>query len=448
MHVLLTDPDPTLRPVAAAGSPGFRDRLTAFGRPPRIMGLDVARGLAVLGMVGAHMGEVPLLDLTDPTTWGGIIHGRSAILFAVLAGVSVALVTGRRQVPAAEDLPAHRLRLLGRGAAIFLIGVVLELLNTNLAVILCTYGLLFIAAIPFLRWSARRLFVAAAALAVAGPVLTGLLGHFLLNPFSPGVALALYSTYPLPVWLALMLAGMGLGRLDLTAAKVATITLAVGVTLAASGYAVGAVAGLALGDGYSSSWSGSSPDEQLTTTPGEEVDLTGLSCDDFGDGYLTCYPTDETAGDDGGSVGSEEPVPEDLPYSERLQQQGGSIADVAAQALSSSEHSGGVLEVIGSGGFALAVIGACLLLARPLRWLLFPIACVGTMPLTAYTAHVLVYFIVAGGPQGVFPVGNTAFALVGLGLVVAAVAWALTLGRGPLERLVAAGADAMARGGQ
>lgn len=411
------------------------------------MGLDVARGLAVLGMVGAHMGDVPMLAWSDPSTWGGIIHGRSAILFAVLAGISVAIVTGRQQVTTVEQLPAHRLRLLGRGASIFLIGIALELLNTNLAVILCTYGLLFIAAIPFLRWRARKLFLAAAALAVAGPVLTGLLGHFLLAPFSPGVSLVLFGTYPLPVWLALMLAGMGLGRLDLTATRVAVVMLLAGVALAVPAYTVGAVVCATLGDGYGYGETGSiTSAEDLTTRPGEDVDLSGLTCDDFGDGYISCYPTDGGGLADDDLTDSGVPVPDNVPYEERLQQQGESVSDLAARILSSGEHSGGVLEIFGSGGFAMVVIGVCLLLARPLRWLLFPIACVGTMPLTAYTAHVIMYLIIAGGPQGLFPVGNAMYAWVSLGLVVAAVAWALTVGRGPLERLVAAAATAMSRG--
>ena len=57
-------------------------------------------------------------------------------------------------------------------------------------------------------------------------------------------------------------------------------------------------------------------------------------------------------------------------------------------------HSSGLLEVIGSGGFALAVIGACLLLCRTvLTWVVLPLRAVGAMPLTAYTAQLLVWAV-------------------------------------------------------
>src|SRR5690606_5867947 len=98
----------------------------SFGRPPRIMGLDVARALALLGMIGAYVGTTGELVLGDPTTWGALVHGRSSILFAVLAGISISLMTGRETVPAPERITQIRLGLLGRGAAIFAIGLVLE----------------------------------------------------------------------------------------------------------------------------------------------------------------------------------------------------------------------------------------------------------------------------------------------------------------------------------
>lgn len=60
----------------------------------RLVGIDLARGLAVFGMYAAHVGPDPgegglvgnLMELT---------HGRSSALFAVLAGFSILLITGR-----------------------------------------------------------------------------------------------------------------------------------------------------------------------------------------------------------------------------------------------------------------------------------------------------------------------------------------------------------------
>src|SRR3954469_12956222 len=91
----------------------------AVPRAGRVTGLDVARALAVFGMLGAHFGGVPADVVASPSTWLGVVNGRSAILFAVLAGVSVALLTGRILAPAGEDLVRARIRLLVRAAWVF-----------------------------------------------------------------------------------------------------------------------------------------------------------------------------------------------------------------------------------------------------------------------------------------------------------------------------------------
>ena len=57
-------------------------------------------------------------------------------------------------------------------------------------------------------------------------------------------------------------------------------------------------------------------------------------------------------------------------------------------------HSSGLLEVIGSGGFALGVIGLCLLVCRTfVTWVVLPLRAVGAMPLTAYTAQLVIWAI-------------------------------------------------------
>lgn len=48
-------------------------------------------------------------------------------------------------------MPRIRLQLLARGAVLFLIGVLLDLLNTGVLVILCVWGVLYIVMMPFVR---------------------------------------------------------------------------------------------------------------------------------------------------------------------------------------------------------------------------------------------------------------------------------------------------------
>ncbi len=106
---------------------------------------------------------------------------------------------------------------------------------------------------------------------------------------------------------------------------------------------------------------------------------------------------------------------------------------------SADPHSSGLFEVIGSGGFALAVIGASLLLCRSvLTWIVLPVRAVGAMPLTAYTAQLVAWAIVAAAVLG--DTGDLVgfrdldpFWPLSLGLLAACTAWALLIGRGPLE---------------
>ncbi|WP_334151686.1 heparan-alpha-glucosaminide N-acetyltransferase domain-containing protein [Microbacterium sp.] len=363
-----------------------------FGRPPRILGLDIARGLAILGMAGAHIGDTPTFDWTDVTTWTDLVHGRSSILFAVLAGVSIALMTGRSALPDRERLPGIRLQLIGRGAVIFVIGLGLEMLNTPIAVILTLYGLLYVAVIPFLRWRPWQLLVGAAVLALVGPALLALLGALTLYPSGAGVSFVLYGSYPITAWMAFVLGGMALGRLHVERIHTAAVALGIGVVLAVSGYGLG---GLGQAAGL-----GGAPD------PGSGASSSGWDS----------YPQALVATDPLGS---------------------------ALRAVVAVEpHSGGTAEIVGSGGFALAVIALCLLLSRPLRWPLLPLGALGSMPLTAYTGHVIVIALVSG--PGAFISDNAFWGAMILGLLLATTLWSMCMGRGPLERLVGAGARAMA----
>ncbi|WP_338566477.1 heparan-alpha-glucosaminide N-acetyltransferase domain-containing protein [Microbacterium paraoxydans] len=399
-----------LRPVR-----WFRD----FGRPPRILGLDVARGLAILGMAGAHVGVTEAFEWGDPTTWTDLVHGRSSILFALLAGVSIALMTGRDVLPERERLPGIRLNLVGRGAVIFVIGLALELLNTPIAVILTLYGLLYVAVIPVLRWRPRQLLLGAAVLALAGPALLALLSAVALQPFGAGIGFVLYGTYPITVWLALVLGGMALGRLRVQELRTAVVALVVGVFLAAIGYGLGALgAGAGLGGTESivSSTSASSGSESIEILPGESLSSSFIPDDVMPPSGWESYPEALAATDPLGSM----------------------VRAVFAV----DPHSGGTAEILGSGGFALAVIALCLLLSRPLRWPLLPLGALGSMPLTAYSVHVVSVVLVAG--PGGFIADNAFWALTAVGLLLVTTLWAMFVGRGPLERLVGKGAAAMA----
>jgi hypothetical protein len=112
-------------------------------------------------------------------------------------------------------------------------------------------------------------------------------------------------------------------------------------------------------------------------------------------------------------------------------------------------HSGTTAEVLGSGGVAIAVIGTLLWLTSPeragfgraVRGIAWPLGATGSMALTVYTLQILTLsvFVVLRNQSG----GEIEYPgwplLIGMTLasLLFASLWRATLGKGPLERLLA-----------
>lgn len=206
----------------------------------RIRGIDLARALALLGMMAAHFGAHDGVNGSFLEMLGGITHGRSAILFALLAGISIALMTGRTSTLEGESVPQARTKLVVRAMFILMIGSGLQTYGSGIDIILPTYALLFVVAIPFIRASRKTLIIWSAVFAVVGSAI-----FFIAQPYS------FSSTFPVPFrevlsntnyaplpWVAIVLAGMAIGRTDFSGLKrVATIG-GIGAVLAASAYGI------------------------------------------------------------------------------------------------------------------------------------------------------------------------------------------------------------------
>lgn len=429
-HTFPSYPAPTAEGSAADAGDLPPDSDGASVRRPRIVGVDVARGLALVGMFGAHLAVSGAeLSLWDPSTWLDVVNGRSSILFALLAGVSLALMTAGARDAAPEELRKIRLRLVGRGAAIFVVGLVVELLGSGIAVILTLYGVLYILAAFTVHLRTRVLLIAAAALGILGPPLLALIGALSPDLSGPGLSLVLFGTYPITVWAALLCAGLVIGRLDLTRVKTAVVMLVCGGIIAIGGYTLGALLAPPQQDVASSSSASGAP----SLVPGEKVDISGLTCESS-EGIVVCFPPEqaESFGGGGGEGGQS--------YFERVASQ-----DPPARMLDAvtgvSPHSGGVLEVLSSGGFAVAILGLCLLVTRYARWVVIPLSAYGAVPLTAYVIQAV--FILAGAATWLSSPVLVWLAL-SLLMMAGAIIWTRTVGRGPLEALTARAADAMA----
>lgn len=213
-------------------------------RPGRLVGLDVARCLALLGMVATHV----LLDLTpegDLSSSQWLAGGRASALFAVLAGVSLALMTGAREPVHGRDRALVSAALAIRALLIAVLGLLLAVLDSGLAIILTYYGVLFLLGLPFVGLRARTLALLAAAWVVLAPIFSHLIRpdlpergfaspalDQLADPGQLASELLLTGYYPAIPWLAYLLAGMALGRCDLWCRRLLIVLAAGGLALA------------------------------------------------------------------------------------------------------------------------------------------------------------------------------------------------------------------------
>jgi uncharacterized membrane protein len=194
-------------------------------RQGRLVGLDVARCLALLGMVATHV-----LDARTPdgelATAQWLAGGRASALFAVLAGVSLALMT--REPLRGRPLALRSLGIAGRAVVIAVLGLLLGGLDSGVAVILTYYGVLFVLGLPFTLLGVRTLVPLTVGWVVLAPVVSHLVRPDLpergfdspsfaqlADPVQLASELLLTGYYPVVPWLAYLLAGLALGRLDL-----------------------------------------------------------------------------------------------------------------------------------------------------------------------------------------------------------------------------------------
>ena len=358
-----------------------------IGRSGRVVAVDAARGLALVGMAATHIFPDSRADGSLHPAYD-IAAGRAAALFAVLAGVGLALANGGAIPRAGRQLWAGRAGALARAVLLVGLGVWLSGVDSPPLVILSYYALLFVVATFFLGWSARALTIGAAVAAVVTPVASHVLRQYVAPaPIDePGgsdmvVELFLTGTYPVLTWTTYLLAGLAVGRTDLRRWRSALRLVVLGLLLAVAAKvvsrllldAVGGAGRLRGGDG--------DVDEALQrglfgTTP--RVDWHWLTV--------------------------------------------------------SAPHSGTTFDLVHTVGTSLAVLGACVLATRLLRHVLVPLVAAGSMTLTLYTAHVLA--LADDSPLLLDDRHELWLWHVGVALLVATV-WRSLVGRGPLEALAA-----------
>ncbi|MFG2131805.1 DUF418 domain-containing protein [Streptomyces sp. NPDC048751] len=393
-------PQPRTSPESAApASPG-----PSTGR---LVGVDLARALAVFGMYVVHIGP-PLSATTGVASWiRYLADGHSSVLFATLAGFSLMLIAGRREPKTGLAGRQAKARIAIRALVLLALGTAMAT-EYGGVIILGFYGVYFLLALPLVRLRARTLAITAAALALVTPQLAFVLNALVTDPIRQSINaydplhrlsnvgvldLLLSGFYPALTWMSFVITGMALGRLDLSSGTVQRRLAALGAALTVAAY--------------------------------------GMSLLLAGKGAL------RSMAEDGPSSGGSGSLPLD---SGSVPLDSGSFPDMPASSLlTAGPHSGTTFDIIGSAGVAiLVIVGATVAMDRlpRLRRLAKPVIAVGTMSLTAYVGHFLAQSALslpAGtstqqswAPLLMFILGATLFAAV----------WSRFFRRGPLEYLL------------
>ncbi len=372
--------------------------------PGRVIGVDVARGLALMGMMAVHV-----FDLFDahgaPTVATTVAGGRSATTFVLVAGVSLAFISGGQRPVEGRARTAATAGIVVRAVLIGAIGLLIGHATgaTEIEVILPYYAVLFLLAIPLLGLRPRTLaLVAATVIAVApvvvlvlldaeGPLLRGAdnatFGTLVHHPSELINGLLVTGYYPALTYLAYLCAGLALGRLDLSSRRIALWLLGGGLGLALTARLVSTVLLFPLGGLHH--LQGVDPSDAAQMAP----NVLLWDPDPSSSWWYLALP---------------------------------------------APHSSTPVDLVHTLGSAMAVLGGALLVSRVvvLARVLRPLAAAGAMTLTLYCGHLLVLGtgVLADEPE-------TMYVLLVVGALAFGVAWQRWLGQGPLERLVAIAAN-------
>ncbi|MDW8478138.1 DUF418 domain-containing protein [Streptomyces scabiei] len=375
----------------------------------RLVGVDLARALAVFGMYIVHIAPMTSASGSVGSWVYFLAEGRSSALFATLAGFSLMLIAGRREPKTGLAGRRAKARIAIRAVILLALGTVLAMEYGDI-IILAYYGVYFLLALLLVRLSARTLALVAAGIAIVMPQLAFVLKMWLsdsvqqsINAYDPlerlstvGVLdLLLTGLYPTITWMTFVVAGMALARLDLSAVAVQRRLAALG-----AGLVVGAYGLSMLLAGTDAVWS-----------------LGGGGGPSSGSG-----PKPMGSGSGPGSMGDGSGGPE-LSASDLL----GAVA-----------HTGTTFDTLGCVGAAiLVIVGSMAAMDRlpRVRRLAQPVIAVGTMSLTAYVGHFLAQSAWPASGAGTTTSWVPVLIYI-LGAIVFAVIWSRFFRRGPLEYLL------------
>ena len=370
-----TLPPPSMHP--ASGFDGSKNAPP----PSRQIGLDIARAVAVLGMLFAHFATS---KLDEARGWSVSVarftDGRAMPLFVVLSGAGLTLLLR------SSDRPNRA--VFGRAAVLLMLGLAFDY-TTPIAVILQFYALFFVVALLARRLSNRWLLIASGVIVGLGALSQlHLMDHLpdgfervsstasgwgaiplLLQPHVLASELFFGGEYPFFPTFAFVLLGMWIARQNLSSLRLRKGLMVVGLGMAIVGYGAG--------------WS---------TASHREVD-----------------------------VSAEVELP-----------------SMWWEVLDAHGHSQMPAWMVGSSGVAMAVIGVSLVAGDRFRRFTLPMANVGQLALTLYVAQIALWrWPMKQWPWGFAQVQETELtALAFLACLLGCWLWRRQFRRGPLEMVL------------
>jgi uncharacterized membrane protein YeiB len=409
----------------------------------RITGLDLARSIALLGMLYAHFGG-SAIGTSDgwQAQVTGFTNGRAMPLFVTLSGCGLTFLLLRSKRPWRE--------MIGRSALLLLVGLYFEI-ATPVAVILQSYAAYFLLAIPFRKLATKWLLPAA-----GGFIVVGTLTHMFLNEHLPNVSdleprnferfgalsqlahpLDLLSSmffngvYPVFPSFAFVLLGMWITRQDLASTKLRLRLIAAGALIAVAGYGAGWVTeDQRTTPGLNAAEELMVTAEQAGIDPNELIEQQAVQLGKSQDEVVALIaaqyeidPAELTATLDGLGANAAVASASDPDGWDLLNEDG---------------HSNMPAWMLGASGLSAFVIGAALVVADRARRLTMPFVALGQMALTAYVFHLVLFrWPMQNWPYGFTPTEGLALTLGGwLAAAAFALAWKMKLSHGPLEYLL------------
>lgn len=194
----------------------------------RFDGIDLARGLAIVGMVFAHLGPTGFDGGVVADYTSTAFAGYPSALFAVLAGVSLGLFHER----GADDPVRTRLATLVRGVILLVAGTLMSMVQSTIAIVLSTIAVIYL----LLFWLPRcKTWVIAVIIAVLAAVSS--VGFVLVDLVPFGFELFM-PPYPVLAWLTYGAVGVLVHRFLVGNTKAQAIAVVPALLLAAVGFVI------------------------------------------------------------------------------------------------------------------------------------------------------------------------------------------------------------------